>query len=263
MRGCKKTSTVRARPAIAMLFLFASIAAAGAQPPAPAGDPMAARLSADKVADVQIGSFMAGDNIAFSLDLAGGKYLLRFDGNPEIFALQVDRVALGGRVLKYDTGATALRISVWGGMTLYTEAAPGGLPATRTGDFSTPPLTPVSESDLETALRDETSHLAYVQHVNVHFSAPVTGDAAHTQAFDALANIDGGIARVVASPAGRAAFAKRIGGVKLAEGDRPAVSLSGRILTVVFVPDQGPAGRPSSRAIAMALGKFLSVPEYE
>lgn len=262
-QGQKKTSTVRARPAIAMLFLLAASAAAQAQPPASAGDPMAARLSADKGADVQAGSYTAGDNIAFSLDAAGGKYLLRFDGNPETFALQADRVALGGRVLKYDTGATALRMSVWGGMTLYTEEAPGGLPATRTGDFVSTPLTPVSTSDLEAALRDEAAHLAYVQHVNVHLTAPIAGDVSRTQAFESLANIDAGVQRIVATPAGRTAFSKRIQGIKLAEGDRPAVSLSGRILTVVFVPDQGAAGRPSSRAIAVALGKFLSVPENE
>jgi hypothetical protein len=261
--GLKKISTVRARPAIAMLFLLAAHVAAEAQAPAPPGDPMAARLSADKVAEVETGVYSAGDNIGFSLDLAGGKYLLRFDGNPETFALQADRVALGGRVLKYDTGATALRVSVWGGLTLYPDYAPGGLPATRTGDLSAPAAPTVSAADLETALRDEASHLAYVQHVTVRFSAPIAGDVARTQAFDALTNIDGGIGRLVASPPGRAAFAKRIQTIKLAEGDHPAVSLSGRVLTVVFVPDLGAAGRPSSRAIAVALGKFLSVPETD
>jgi len=34
---------------------------------------------------------------------------------------------------KYDTGATALRVSVWGGLTLYTQDAPQGLPATYQG----------------------------------------------------------------------------------------------------------------------------------
>lgn len=264
MRGYKKkTSTVRARPAIAMLFLLVPMAAARAQSAAPAGDPMAARLSADKVADVETGSYSAGDNIAFSLDLYGGKYLLRFDGNPEIFALQVDRVALGGRVLKYDTGATALRVSVWGGMTLYTEAAPGGLPATRTGDFSALPHPAVSVSDLEAALRDEASHLAYTQRISVHFAAPMDGDAARALAFDSLANIDGGIGRIVANPAGHAAFVKRVQMVRLAQGDKPGVSLSGRVLTVMFDPTQGPAGRPSSRAIAVALGKVLAVQEAD
>ncbi len=69
----------------------------------------------------------------------GDKYLLRFDGGPENFVLYGDRVALGGRELKYDTGALALKISVWGGVTLYTQEAPGGLPATRTGDATMPP----------------------------------------------------------------------------------------------------------------------------
>jgi hypothetical protein len=254
---------VRAIPAIALLVL-AALPARAQTPLAGAGDPMAARLSAEKVGDIETGTYTAGDNVAFSLALDGDKVLLRFDGNPETFALEADRVALGGRELKYDTGATALRVSVWGGITLYTESAPGGLPATRTGDFVAPPRPVVSQNDLAAALRDESSHLAYADRVTVRFFAPsndkdVRGDDMRAGAFDLLVNIDSGIERVVATPAGRQAFSRKIEAVKLVPGVSPGVSVSGRTLQVTFAPALGPAGRPSSHAIAVALGKFLAV----
>ena len=167
---------MRAISAIAIIAFFAFPAAARAQPPS-TEDAMTARLSADKMGDIEAGSYTAGDDVAFSLDtLRDDKYLLRFANNPEEFILSADRVALGGRDLKYDSGVTALRVTVWGGMTLYTDTAPGGLPATRIGDLPTSPRPAVSEADLNAALRDEASHFSYLQRVTVRFTAPRGND---------------------------------------------------------------------------------------
>jgi hypothetical protein len=224
---------------------------------------MAARLSAEKVGDIEPGSYSAGDTVNFSLEPYGDKYLLRFAGSPESFVLVGDRVSLGGRVLKYDTGATALHISVWGGMTLYTEEAPAGLPATRTGDFSAPPRAPVSNGELTAALTDEAAHLFYVQQTHLRFSVDAAvlagSDDTRGLAFDALTNAEAGIERMLANPAGRRAFANRIEAVKIVEGDKPSIALSGKTLLVSFAPSQGQAGRDSSRAVAQALGKMLAV----
>src|SRR5580704_11153031 len=122
---------------------------------------MSARLSAEKVGDVETGSYSAGDNLNFSLDSYGDKYLLRFADSPESYVLSVERIFLGGRILRYDTGVTALRVSVWGGMTLYTAGAPGGLPATKTSDDLAAPRPLVGRDDLMAALADEESHLDY------------------------------------------------------------------------------------------------------
>lgn len=226
---------------------------------------MAARLSAEKIGGVEPGSYSAGDNVAFTLNAYGDKFLLRFEGSPEAFVLYGDRVALGGRVLKYDTGATALRISVWGGMTLYTSAAPGGLPATRTGESMPPPKPSVSNADLAAALSDEGAHLSYIQQMHLHFSADPAvlagSDDIRALAFDTLANAEAGIERVVSSPAGRQAFDRRIDEVRIAQSDKPRLSIAGRVLVVSFAPSQGLAGRASSRAITFALGKLLAVNE--
>jgi len=264
MRGPTEVIDLRTAPTIALILLSVLPAAADAQPqtqPAPGTEAMAARLSADKVGDIQPGTYSAGDNLTFSLEAYGDRYLLHFADAPETFVLGMDRVALGGRELKYDTGGTALRVSVWGGMTLYTDSAPGGLPATRVGDYAPPPQAHVTATDLAQALRDETAHLAYTQKLNLKFLAAANSDRTRADAFDTLVNTDLAIDRLAASDPGRAALTRKLETVRLAEAQKPGVTLAGRTLTVRFVPSRGPLGRPSSHAIAAALGKYLSIPE--
>jgi hypothetical protein len=251
-----------ARAILILLGLpFLSASSAMAQDPV---DPMAARLSAERVGDVAVGDYIAADDVNFTILPYGDKYLLRFDVGPENFVLTSDRVALGGRELKYDTGALALKISVWGGVTLYTQEAPGGLPATRTGNATAPPRLAVSAANLQAALADEESHIAYVQQLKLHFAVDAAilkdADEARSNAFEALINSEMGIERVIATPAGRNAFVHRFDAVRIVEGDKPTIAISGRTLLVSFVPSAGAAGRASSRAIAFALGKMLSLP---
>src|ERR1700722_6940713 len=117
--SCRVTGLVkslnRVRTIVAIFLLAAAIGPALAQGAAPSGDPMSARLSAEKVGDVETGTFSTGDNnLSFSLAPYGDRYLLRFADSPESYVLTVERVLLGGRILRYDTGVTALRVSVWG-----------------------------------------------------------------------------------------------------------------------------------------------------
>ena len=70
-----------------------------------------------------------------------------------------------------------------------------------------------------------------------------------------------GIERNVATPAGRNAFIRRFDSVRIVEGDKPTIAISGRTLLVSFVPSAGAAGHASSRAIAAALKKMLALPD--
>jgi hypothetical protein len=248
-------------------FLVLAAGLAGSSP-SWAADPMAARLSAERVGGIAAGSYAAdaadgAGGRQFILEPYGDKYLLRFLGTQEIFVLTVERGSLGARLLKYDTGAMALRVSVWGGLTLYTYDAPGGVPATRQGDAPVPSLTPVSAPDLGAAMQDEAKHLRYSQKVSLHFIAdPSVMNADGTTravAFDTLTNTVRGIERFLAQPAARKALAQRIDSVRVTEGAKPTVLIAGRSLMVSFVPDEGYEGRASSHAIAHALGKLLQV----
>jgi hypothetical protein len=249
------------------IFAFCLLAAAAqpvlAQQESAVSDPMTARLSAEKLGDVETGSFSAGDNLDFTLQPYGDKYLLRFADSPESYVLSAERIFLGGRILRYDTGATALRVSVWGGMTLYTADAANGLPATRVSDDLPQPRAPVSRDDLLTAFADEESHLAYTLGLHLRFSAePALLSSTNDRrgvAFDALVSTAAGIERLIATPAGKQAMVKKFDAIRLVESAKPGVRLSGKTLVVSFTPAAGQAGRASSREVALELGKMLQV----
>lgn len=240
---------------------------AWAQPdPGPGIPPgMASRLASERMGAVQAGEYSAGDAGNFTLEPYGpGKYLLRFSGHSENFVLTVERASLGAKMFKYDTGTTALRVSVWGGLTLYTQDAPQGVPATYQGP--TPPSQPlaISATELQTAFNDETSHLTYVQNIALKFSADpavVSADAeTRGRAFDALTNAAVGIERfLAANPPARPVLVKRINNVKVAEGGKPTVAISGQTLLVSFVPGEGHEGHASSLAVQQELGRLLAV----
>jgi hypothetical protein len=249
-----------------LALLLASASLAWAQPDAPPGTPpgMASRLAAERVGAVQPGLYSAGDSGSFILAPYGARYLLRFSGRAENFVLTVDRASLGAKLLKYDTGTTALRVSVWGGLTLYTQDAPQGLPATYQGDTpQTGPLA-ISSGELQTAFGDETSHITYIENITLKFSADPAVLAADAEtrgrAFDALTNAALGIERfLAASPPARQVLAKRINSVKVAEGGKPTVTISGQTLLVSFVPGEGHEGHASSLAIQQELSKLFAV----
>jgi hypothetical protein len=223
---------------------------------------MNSRLSQEHVGDIDPGTY-AADSVTFTLDRYGDKFIMRFAGDPEVYVLYSDRASLGGRILKYDSGQTVIRVAGWGGMTLYTDAAPGGVPAERTGDMLPPSLGMISLADMQNAAEDEAEHLAYSRRVHLNFTADwnaLAGDSRlRALCFDALENTARGIDRYAISTPARAAFTKRIDQVRMALGTKPIMFLSGKTLNVTFNAQAGYAGRASSRGITRALGQLLSV----
>jgi Domain of unknown function (DUF4908) len=250
-----------------LAVLLASLSPAWAQIDAGPGTPpsMASRLAAQRMGAVQPGRYSAGDNGAFTLEIyAPGKYLLRFADHAENFVLTVEHGSLGAKLLNYDTGTTALRVSVWGGLTLYTQDAPQGVPATYQSAAPPSAALAISAGELHTALGDEANHLSYVQNIALKFSADPAVLAADPEtrgrAFAALSNASLGIERfLAATPAARQILVKRINSVKVAEGGKPTIALVGQTLLVSFVPSEGPEGHASSLAIQQELGKLLAL----
>ena len=110
-------------PRRGILFAFiAALACAGAVQ-AQNGD---VRLSIDRLGDVQTGAYAASTGAVFTISRYDDKYLMRFAGEPEIYVLYPDHASLGGRVLKFDSGGTAIQVSGWGAVTIYTDAQPAG-----------------------------------------------------------------------------------------------------------------------------------------
>jgi len=246
----------------AVLAFAAGVMLMGAHP-ALAQD--AAGLTFDRIADVESGSYIAGDSVKFTLIAHKSDFLLRFDSDPEVFVLYPVHASFGGRVLKYDSGSTAMQVSGWGGITLYTDSAPNGLPAVRNGDA--PPIAPqqVSLHLMQSAASDEADGLAYTRQISINFAADwnaLAADAnARAWAFDALENTVRGLSRLAANKTARQAIAAHVATVEIAQGSHPTLALSGKRLIVTFSPSGGYEGRASSRAIARALARLLKVPE--
>ncbi len=241
--------------ALALTFLLASQGAQAQQ------DSFEERLSMDRLGYIEPGTYLAADKIGFSLDADGPNYLMRFDGSPEIFVLYTDNASLGGRVLRYDSGETALQVSGWGGVTLYTDPDPRGLPAVRTGDSVAPTPPATSVADIQNAAQDDAEHLAYGRRLNLAFTADWNAIAdnpeARAFALDAMENAARGLDRFAASTAAREALARHVSTVMMSVAVRPAVMMNGKTLVVTFDPRRGFVGRASSRAIARALKTLL------
>lgn len=222
-----------------------------------------ARLSLDRLGQIEPGRYLAGDHLGFSLAADGADYLLQFDGSPEIFVLHSNSASLGGRVLQYDSGETAVQVSGWGGMTLYTDSAPAGLPAIRTGDSAASAPPPASIADVQNAAQEDAQHWAYAQRLNLAFSADwnaMANDAAAcTIALEAMDNVARGLDRFESSAPAHRALLRRVSQISLEMAGRPAVALNGKTLIVTFDPSRGYQGRASSRAIARALRAIFSV----
>lgn len=212
--------------------------------------------------DIAAGTYQAGDR-RFSLDRYQNAFLMRFAGQPEIFVLYANFGSMGGRVLQYDSGAIALQVAGWGGMTVYTDDHPEGLPTSRVGDSSTPVLPVISMQQMQSAADDETAHLSYVRGLKISFFADqntVSDNNVRALAFDSMENAARGIDRFTANPAARNAFGQRVTAVRLQISDKPYIKIADRVLIVTFNPRTGYFGRASSRAISFALGKLFGIP---
>jgi hypothetical protein len=211
--------------------------------------------------DISPGTYQAGDT-RFSLDRYQNAFLLRFAGQPEIFVLYANYGAMGSRVLQFDSGAVAIQVAGWGGMTLYTDDHPEGLPTSHVGDSSAPVLPSISMQQMQSAADDETAHLSYVRGLKINFFADPNAtaeNAVRALAFDTMENAARGIDRFTANPAARNVFGQRIASVRISVADKPYIKITDRVLIVTFNPRTGYFGRASSNAISFALGKMFGV----
>src|SRR5579871_1684522 len=243
------------RPAIVgAIFLIGTSLACAAE----SDRSIQARLSSDRLGHLEPGRYLAGEKAEFELSPSGSNYLLRCSASPEVFVVTADSAPMGGRVLRYDSGETALQVSGWGGVTFYTDKDPEGLPAVRTG-FAPPPSLPATSSDdIQVAGEDLTAELARSRRISIVFSVDRSSASGtslvRARALDAMENIVRGVERLGRSVRSRQALSRKISSVMLTRGSTPAVKLSGKTLLITFNPDTGYQGRASSRAIASALG---------
>ena len=206
------------------------------------------------------GAYLAGEALRFSLDRYRDYERLRFAGNDESYYLTIEPAALGGRVLKYDTGDVALQVARWGGVTLYTRETPGGMPAERTGGAADEAVSNQAP-DAKTLAQRFSEEIQQRTGLTIGFRANWDGlnqsDATRALAADAVRNAARAIQRVASSRSKGQALLAQFDVVRITPASEPGIAVAEKLLTVKIAPALGLAGRPSSLAIAKAIREKL------
>ncbi len=208
------------------------------------------------------GLYATADDIEFMVEHRDGQPRLRFVEAEEIFYLTSEPAMAGGRVLKFDTGETALAVSPWGGVTLYSRRTPIGVPAERGGDANGFEPRPVAAKDIKLFAARLSQQLADKQNLAIGFAsdwAVLEHDAQlRALAADSMRNATYALELLATSREMRAVLADRLHAVRVAAAAEKSATLQNEVLVVTFEPQNGPASRPSSLAIARAVEARLS-----
>jgi hypothetical protein len=193
--------------------------------------------------------------VDFILDRSSSPPLLRFEDSSEIWVLQPGPGPRGDVIYRNDVGEPVLRATRLGGLTLFTPQRPAGAAAAYEGEASAirPPLILSPNMLLQRLAQCSARASRAVQHLVVFDAPDVTADSASLIADTAAvaAEAIGDLARRTEMQHGLSRLSK----VLLIPGRKPYATMSDTVLTVVITPQQGLAGRPSSRWIAVALAR--------
>ena len=186
---------------------------------------------------------------AFVFDQAASRPLIKFDNSAEIWVLQPQPASRGDVIYRNDLGEPVLRVTKLGGIILFTDDAPMGAAAALSGRApSIQPPAILSFNVFVQRVRIATARASRAAQRDIEFAtvqdvrpetAVLAADSATVvaEAFERMAR------------KGDRSLMSQIARVLLAEGRKPSAILKDGALTVTYSPDQGLAGRPSSKKI--------------
>jgi hypothetical protein len=202
------------------------------------------------------GTYIANDRLAFVIDHFRDQVRLRFLDDDEVFYLSSEPAPMGGRVLKYDTGATALQVTGWGGLTLYTMQARNGLPAEYNDAVQSVDPPAVGANDVKAFAAKLAQDISASEDFAIGFAADWDNlarvDQLRALGCDAMRNVTYALKQLGKSGR-RSIISDRIHIIRVIQGTKPAVTMQKGILSVTIAPQMGPSARPSSLAIVQTL----------
>lgn len=223
---------------------------ADAQQPAPRPESSGASLSSVNRAGAH-GPVMYEDTATrrrFVLDRSGAEPLLKFDDDPEVFALRSTTAQRGDDFLRSDAGRLVLRVTELGNVIAFFGDS-NGAPAATTGSaapLDRPPLATSLSDKVKAASRDLGTLAGH--EVTVFGAGEFAG--AEAWAADALLVAVLGVERAKGLEAGSG---DKLRALRLTRAAAPAADFKDGELVLSVNPAEGYAGRPSSEAIALAL----------
>ena len=194
----------------------------------------------------------------FVFDTQPGKpAILKFEDSPEIWALHASPGPRGDVIYKNDLDEPVLRATRLGGVTLFTPDQPEGLPAARIG-LASPPRMAVDMGPevLWNIFVEASARASRAAQRLVVFEGPEDLTPATAPVFaDAAVVVSQAFARVSGQGKSGRVLLTRFSQVEFNAGRGPAAVARGEIVQITVCPDQGVAGRPSSRKVAMVLAR--------
>jgi len=195
-----------------------------------------------------VARYVAVQGQSFVFDRAGSApdALLKFDDDSEVWVLQPAPAPRGDVIYRNDAGEPVLRITRLGGLTLFTERKPEGVPVSMAGDADDlllPPALPPGAL-LQKLIQASARSSKAAQHL-ITFDAPNVTPQSSPLFSDAFSIAADAIVRLGRKREGRT-FLKRLEKVSFVAGPAADVQVSGGVMTIVIAPSKGFAGRPSS-----------------
>jgi hypothetical protein len=209
---------------------------------------------ADKPTGPPSARYQTDEGAVFVLDRSTPKALLKFENDPEIWALDRANGPRGDVIYRNDLGEEMLRATRLGGVTVFTMRRPEGSAAALDGATQPLRIGPVSPTQLESEFYQASVRASRFARHEIVFETGKDADATTAgELADAAAIASEAIVDVAARPNGRLILA-RINDVVITQGGKPNAVLQKNRLVVTIVPKDDVAGRPSSRRIERAAG---------
>ena len=214
---------------------------------------MGSRL-ADKPTGPPAARYQTDEGAVFVLDRSAPTTLLKFENDPEIWALDRANGPRGDVIYRNDLGEEMLRATRLGGVTVFTNRRPEGSPAALDGASQPLRIVMVNPTQLATDFFQASVRASRFARHEIIFETGKDADAATAgELADAATIASEAIVDVASLPNGRLILA-RINDVVITQGGKPNAVLQKSRLVVTVVPKNGVAGRPSSRRIERAAG---------
>ena len=212
-----------------------------------------ARPGAAREAVPPVAKYVAGEDREFVLDRTGPNALLKFEGDPEVWALRPSPGPRGDVIYRDDTGRAVVRATRLGGVPVFTPDRPGGLPAALAGQAAKIRPAAVSAVQLLRHMARQSVRASRALGRRIDFDAPEVHRGQEMVYADAATVTAEALEAAAGGDRTRAAL-RNVRRVELSSGRRPDVALDGDTVRVTVTPQYGHAGRPSSRRILSRIG---------
>lgn len=191
----------------------------------------------------------------FVFDQAAPQPLMKFDNSTEVWVLSAQPASRGDIIYRNDLGEPVLRVTKLGGMILFTDDAPMGAAAALYGRASSiqPPAIMSFKVFVQRVAIAAARASRAAQHDIEFATVEDAGPETSVLAADSATVVAEAFERIARK--GDRSTLSRIMRVLLAEGRKPAATLKDGALTITYSPDQGLAGRPSSKRIIKVVNR--------